>query len=260
VKLRDALSSILRCAVQYEFLSKNPMDGLRLPPDKRGTIAKPWVTPAEFHALLNLIPEPYATMLCLAAFGGLRPSEIAALRWRWVYENSVQVAERFTRGDWSHPKTDASRKPIAVEPWLVERIHRLKDLTVEVRAGRSVRHYKLVKSATPEDLVFQSVHRGRAINVDNVLKRHIKPAAQKLGIQVHWRALRTSYGTWNIAAGSDVKSVQGQMRHTKPETTLALYAQFAPENQVRAAQQLGEYARQQMAQNPGPNAGPLLVQ
>ena len=36
VKTRDALSSILRAAVGYEFLQKNPMETLQLPPDKRG--------------------------------------------------------------------------------------------------------------------------------------------------------------------------------------------------------------------------------
>jgi integrase len=260
VKLRDALSSILRCAVEYEFLSKNPIEGLRLPPDKRGEIAKPWLSPAECNALVGLIPEPYATMVCVAVFAGLRVSELAGLRWRCVFPDSIQVGQRFTRGDWSCPKTQASGKPIAVEPWLIERIHRLKDLTVAVHAGRATRHYRVVKSARPDDLVFQSVKDGKPVNDQNILKRYIQPAAARLGLRVHWRALRTSYGTWNVAAGSDVKSVQAQMRHAKPETTLSIYAQFVPENQRRAARQLGDYVRQRIAHNPGPIAGPLPVQ
>lgn len=35
LKIRDALSSILRSAVDAEFLEKNPLDGLKLPRDKR---------------------------------------------------------------------------------------------------------------------------------------------------------------------------------------------------------------------------------
>jgi len=42
LKIRDTLSSILRSAVQYDFLVKNPLDGLRLPPDKRGNSATGW--------------------------------------------------------------------------------------------------------------------------------------------------------------------------------------------------------------------------
>jgi hypothetical protein len=37
------------------------MEGLKLPPDKRPRRAKAFLSPAEFKALLELIPEPYAT-------------------------------------------------------------------------------------------------------------------------------------------------------------------------------------------------------
>lgn len=47
VKLRDALSSVLRSAVP-EFLVKNPLDGLRLPRDRRGRRAKPFISPDQF--------------------------------------------------------------------------------------------------------------------------------------------------------------------------------------------------------------------
>jgi hypothetical protein len=64
------------------------------------------------------------------------------------------------RGDWSSTKTVASAATIAVEPHVIARIHHLKTLTVDVRAGRAVRHHKVVKSHGPEDLVFRSVWKG----------------------------------------------------------------------------------------------------
>ena len=258
-KVRDALSSVLRAAVQYEFLSKNPLEGLRLPKDKRGAPAKPSITPAEFQALLALIPEPYATMVYVAVYSGLRVSELAGLKWNGVLEDSLVVRQRYTRGDWSCTKSEASAAPVAVEPHVIARIRRLKNLTVAVRAGRAVRHYNVVKSAAHDDLVFQSVRDGKPMNDGNILKRHIKPAAAKLGLKVHWRALRTSCATWNVAAGNDIKSVQGQLRHSKPEITLGIYAQFVPENQRKAAVQLGEYVRRHSGPSPV-QSGPLLVQ
>jgi integrase len=63
VKVRDALSSILRSAVEDELLVKNPMEGLRLPPDKRPRRAKPFISPEQFNSLLQLVPEPYATAI-----------------------------------------------------------------------------------------------------------------------------------------------------------------------------------------------------
>jgi integrase len=61
-----------------------------------------------------------------------------------------------------------------------------------------------VKSAKPNDLVFQSVKDGKPMRDNNVLVRFIKPAARKLGIEfVNWRSLRTSYATWLIEAGAN---------------------------------------------------------
>jgi len=61
-------------------------------------------------------------------------------------------------------------------------IHRLKQLTVDVKAGLAVRHYKVVKSDRPKDLVLQSVKTGAPMRDNNILSRHIKPAARKLGL------------------------------------------------------------------------------
>ena len=40
-----------------------------------------------------------------------------------------------------------------------------------------------------------------------------------------------------IEAGANPKDVQGQMRHSRIQTTLDIYAQFVPESQRRAVEQ-----------------------
>lgn len=243
-KIRDALSSILRSAVDVDYLIKNPMDGLRLPLDKRPRQPKPTITPEQFHGLLELVPEPYASMLFVSVWTGLRVSELIGLKWHCIHADSITVEERFCRGDWSVPKTQASAATIGVPAEVINRIARLKSLTVEVRAGRAIRKHKLVKSAGPDDLVFQSVQDGKPMNDQNILKRHIQPAARKLGLSfVNWRCLRTSHATWLVQAGADPKSVQGQMRHTRISTTLEIYAQIVPQAQRRALEQLSEFAK-----------------
>jgi len=187
-KIRDALSSILRSAVDVEYLNKNPMEGLRLPLDKRPRQTKPTIKPEEFANLVQLVSEPYATMLYVAVWTGLRVSEVIALKWRCIHADSITVQERYFRGDWSVPKTDSSAATIGVSPEVIARILRLKNLTVEIRAGLAIREYKLVKSDGPDDLVFQSVKDGKPMRDNNVLKRFIKPAARKLGLPfVNWR-------------------------------------------------------------------------
>jgi integrase len=203
-KIRDALSSILRAAVDVDYLNKNPMEGLRLPLDKRARQPKPTITPEQFHALVELVSEPYATMLYVSVWTGLRVSELIGLKWRCIHADSITVEERYSRGDWSVPKTQASAATIGVSPQVITRMLCLKTLSVKVRAGRATRTHKLVKSAGPDDLVFQSVQKGSPMNDQNILKRHIQPAAKKLGLPfVNWRCLRTSHATWLVQAGAD---------------------------------------------------------
>ena len=122
---------------------------------------------------------------------------------------------------------------------VIERIHRLKLLTVEVRAGRAKRKYKVVKSDSPDDLVFQSVRDGKPIRDNNILCRFIKPAGRAVGMTwVNWRTLRTSHAVWLKLVGADVKDAQGQMRHSRASTTLDIYQQFVPESQVRVVEKL----------------------
>lgn len=84
-KIRDVLSSILRSAVGYGLLVKNPVEGVRLPCSKRGKRkAKPHITPEQFEQLVNEIPEPYSTMVYVAVYTGLRVSELIGLRWEDV--------------------------------------------------------------------------------------------------------------------------------------------------------------------------------
>jgi len=246
-KIRDLLSSVLGSAVQYGYLVKNPVEGLRLPKPKRGKRVKPFIVPQAFECLLNLIPEPYATMVYVAVFTGLRVSELVGLRWRNVSADTITIDERFCRGEWGPPKSEAANATIAVNREVIERIHRLKTLVVEVKAGRATRHHVVVKSDRPDDLVFQSVAKGAPMRDNNILVRHIKPAARKLGIGwVNWQVLRRSHATWLKMAGADVKDAQAQMRHSRATTTLDIYQQFVPESQRRAVDKLTALAGSNM--------------
>jgi integrase len=239
-KIRDVLSSALGSAVQFGLLVKNPVAGLRLPPPKKGRRSKPYITPQQFQAFMALISEPYATMVFVAVYTGFRVSEVAALRWRNVHEDSITIDERYARGDWGAPKSNASNATVAVNRAVIERIHRLKTLTVSVPAGNAKRKVRVVKSDGPDDLVFQSLFKGAPMRDNNVLVRHIKPAAKTLGIGwVNWQVLRRSFATWLKIAGADIKDAQALMRHSRASTTLDIYQQFVPESQRRVVESLG---------------------
>jgi len=233
-KIRDVLSSILGSAVRYGLLVKNPVEGVRLPVPKSGRRTKPYITQQQFSVLVDLIAEPYATMLFTAAYTGLRPSEVIALRRRNIHEDSITVEQRFCRGDWGAPKSAASNATVPVNRAVIDRIWRLDTLTANVKAGTAVRRIPVVKSKGPDDLVFQSPVTGGPMQDNNILVRHLKPAARKLGMPwVNWQVLRRSFATWLKINGADVKDAQALMRHSRASTTLDVYQQFVPESQRR---------------------------
>ena len=239
-KIRDVLSSVLGSAVKYGYLITNPAAAIQLPPSRRGARRqKPFIRPEQFSVLVELIQEPYATMVYVAVYTGLRVSEVIGLRWSDIHEQSITIDERYCRGDWAAPKSDASNTTIPVNRKVIERIQRLRTLTVEVKAGRAIRRYRAVKSDGPDDLVFQSVKKGSPMRDNNILARHIKPAARKLGIGwVNWLVLRRSYATWLRMVGTDPRDRQSLMRHSRFTTTAEIYEQDLPESQLRAVEKL----------------------
>jgi integrase len=242
-KIRDVLSSVLRTAVDYGRLNTNPVEKIRLKKRKL-TRAKPFIRVDQFYELLELLAEPYGSMVYVAVFTGLRVSEVAGLLWRNIHLDTITVEQRYSRGDWDEPKSEASKATIAVDDHVIERIQRLKTIEIVVRAGRAQRRYKAVKADGPDDLVFQSVKTGTPMRDNVILSRHIKPAARKLGAGwVNWQVLRRSCATWLDRAHVSVKDAQGLMRHSRASTTQDVYQQVVPESQRKAVKKLTAYVR-----------------
>jgi integrase len=182
----------------------------------------------------EFISEPYSAMVFVAVYTGLRVSELVGLRWGDIHEHSITIDVRYCRDDWGEPKNDASNTTIPVNTKPIERIHRLRTLTVEVKAGTATRRYPVVKSDGPDDLVFQSVKSGQPMRHNNILAQHIKPAARKLGIPwVNWQVLRRSYATWLRMVGTDPRDRQSRIRHSRFTTTAEVCEQDLPESQLR---------------------------
>jgi integrase len=247
LKQKEVLSSVLGSALRYDLLVRNPMLQVKIPKAKvvNRRKAKPFLTMQEFHKLLLLVEEPYSSMIFVNVFTGLRISELLGLHWEDVGENTITVRRRCCRGDWSVTKTTGSSATIAVHPCVIERLQRLRTLEVDIRWGANGanKRFKVVRSAEPRDVVFQALRTGSVMHDQNILRRHLRPAAIQQGIdpkKATWRSLRTSCATWMIQEKADPKAVQAQMRHSRISTTLELYAQVVPASQREAVQTTGD--------------------
>jgi integrase len=248
-KVWTVFSSIMAEAKKGGHLMFNPAEGIDLGRDVRGRHGQPFITPKQFESLLAIMPEPYATMVYVSVFTGLRVSELAALKWRNLDGRLLTIEQKYSRGHWGAPKSDASNTTIVVAKSVIDRIFALKGITVSVRAGSGTRIYKVVKADGPDDLVFQGVRTGGPLNDGNVLRRFIKPAGEKLGIAiVNWQALRRSTATWHKRAGTHVKDAQALMRHEHESTMLKHYTQIETETQIEAVDRFEAYFRQEAAQ------------
>lgn len=239
-KIRDCLSSVFTFAIEKGYATRNPALGLKLPPGRPTPKLKPTITVKQFELIVELIPEPYATMVYVSVYTGLRVSEVIALRWNDIHGLSITVDEKCCRGEWGAPKSDASNATIAVLKKVTQRIELLKDMSVQIGGGRwGYQTFKLVKSSGPNDLVFQGVRSGRSMHDNNILSRHIKPAARQLGIGfVNWQCLRRSHATWLKRAGVPLKDASTQMRHSRTSTTADVYEMTTEEDQVLALEKL----------------------
>jgi integrase len=127
-----SLSSILAEAVSDGLLTRNVMSGQSRSKGRREHVAKrlkPKVEagknmpkPEEMRAIIEAAKPRWRTLLLVAAFTGMRASEIRALRWEDVdlRECVIHVRQRADKnGIIGLPKSDASARSISIGPKVV---------------------------------------------------------------------------------------------------------------------------------------------
>jgi len=180
----------------------------------------------EISTMLSVLAEPERTVVLLAAFTGLRKSEIRGLRWSDF--DGVQLT--VNRSRWnkteSEPKTRRSKAPIPVVRQLVEALekHRL-------RSG------VLAQQNAP---IFQN-GTGTPLHLDNLARRVLVPAfaAKKIGWH-GWHAFRRGLATNLHALGVEDKTIQAILRHSTLALTMNVYVKTVGESQTNALDSLAE--------------------
>ena len=77
----------------------------------------------EITQMLNVLPEPAATIVAVAAFTGVRKGELRGFLWKNYDGEQVLITQSFWRGHLLEPKTRQSRSPVPVVAQLAQRLH-----------------------------------------------------------------------------------------------------------------------------------------
>jgi integrase len=188
--------------------SKNPFSDVAIPRTQH--IPKPsrYATLDDVVAMINVLDEPAATVLALAAFSGLRKSEIQGLRWEDLKGDELHVQRSAWRPTHviEETKTRASKAPVPVIPVLAKYLN-------------AHRH-----GSSDDVFIFTGAKIGRPLDLHNLANRVIRPALKKKNIPwCGWHGFRRGLATSLYKMGVDGKTRQSILRHANIQITENIY-------------------------------------
>lgn len=235
-KFRVYMKAMLDEALEQDLISKNPARKLAVPETKK--TAKPVLSEDEISALIVHLEGRDRLIIRMFLVLGLRAGELFALRRNDRIEPSqLRIDESISeelRGDERvvTPKTVASKAYV----WLPSSIRIELDQWIDAMDNKQ-----------PEAFLF-ATRNGTPLNMNNFLRRTIKPAAERartmllkqnpelsadILAEVNHQVFRRTCATHMQKVGS-VKDIQAHLRHSTPAMTIREYIQEIPAS-VRAA-------------------------
>lgn len=200
--MRVVLGLTLGWASDCGWLEKNPCTRVRLPKRVGGRkVTRTVLTADQVAAIANKLNDPYATLVLFLAGSGLRIGEALAIKWSDFTGNLLHVVRRVYEGDVDSVKSRRSQRVLPIDPTLLSRMERLGNGNWVFRS----------RSGTP-------------LNAGNALKRHIRPAAEELGVSLGgWHDFRHTFSTNLRRSGVHPKVVSDILGHQKVNLAMDVY-------------------------------------
>jgi integrase len=221
--LRWDLHSIFNMAIAERVASVNPAEGLYTPRNAERGEGRA-MTPTQVTQVLAAVDLRERVIIQLAIFTGLRPGELLAIKRgdiNWAVKPSITIQRRVYRGDLEKPKNGKIRE-VAIAAQTAEALREWLELAVE------------------EDVdawVFASED-GTPLWRDNVLRRHIQPKLEPLGLGwVDFQVMRRT----NASLGHDAKvdpKVSADQRGHGIGVSVDVYTKTTIKQKAKAAKQL----------------------
>jgi len=225
-KAYQVLAQVLDAAVDGGKLTRNVAAGVKLPKVQRREMG--FLDARQVEALADAIDPRYPTLVRVAAYTGLRPCELVALRVGRLdlLRGTVRVAEAAPevagRLEWGGVKTHEART-----------VRLPRSLAAEVGA------YLADRPRGPEDLVF-TAPLGGPLRQSKFVPGYFKPAVRAAGLPATLRFydLRHTAASLLIREGASVKAVQKQLGHATASITLDTYGHLFPDELDQLAERL----------------------
>jgi integrase len=217
--IRQALGRVLSTAEDWGYINHNPALRTKLPRRPIAQNPKVVLTPGQIAQLRDRLKEPARSIAMLLALTGLRIGELLALRWKCIdlSARTLRIEETVYDGHFDTPKTQRSARiiPLGREACVLFNGLRRSDSRLE-------------------ELIFHT-GTGDPLNRHNLLRRHLKPACQQLGLNgIGWHSLRHAHATFLDATGAPLGTVQALLGHASPEITREVYLHAIPDDQRKA--------------------------
>jgi integrase len=248
------LSGVFRYASQQDYYDGNPAKLASIPAfAPEGSEGTAYGLEA-INLMLNVLPDPAATVVAVAAYTGLRLGEIRGLTWDGYTpppdEQSLgllQVTQSVWRKFTTEPKTKRSKAPVPVIPQLAERLaaHRLtlgkpaKGPIFSNGKGKPLCLNWLYQSCMKEALNRCAICRkGKSEHGPTVAHTYERDAS--LPTWSGWHAFRRGLASNLNRLGVDDSVIQGILRHSTVAVTQRCYIKTVPDDAQAAMKKLSD--------------------
>jgi integrase len=234
--IKTFIGAVFKLAKQQGYyMGENPVRDTAISPkaaDPQETYAYDLV---EIQSVLLYLPETAATVFAVAAYAGLRRSELQGLLWENYQDGYLRVTRAIWEGQVNEPKTRRSGGAVPVIKHLADRL----DL------------YRMHCGNPQSGPMFANLS-GNPMNLNDLLHREILPALDRCAhcrkdkanhagaghkferdasrpMWRGWHAARRGLGSNLYALGVPEKAIQDILRHANVSTTNTYYIKTAPQ-------------------------------